>query len=172
MNPAPSLLIVEDEQDLRDILSEELSTLNFRVLTAKDGVEALDLIKRDSQIIAVLSDIKMPQMTGLQFLEKARTLGYEMPVVFLTGNSEKALLTEALRLGAMGFIEKPFKTDDLLHTVKQALRLGLLLRGIKGEFQRLFEKYDISPDDQKKIWELQSRALAVRSEGISTDKAK
>ncbi len=162
MNTAIKLLLVEDEPDLRDILSEELGALNFEIVTAKSGKDGLSMIQSDSAIAAVISDIKMPEMSGIEFLQKTRSLGVEVPFVFLTGFADKMILTEALQLGAIDCLDKPYKPDALLSSVREALRFGVTLKGIRSEYDRLFEKYEITPEDQKKIRDLQTRVFEAR----------
>lgn len=109
-----NLLIADDEPDLLEQLVELMSGFGYPILTAKDGKEMLEKASDTSNnVLAILSDIKMPVMTGLDVLKILREKQIETPIVFLTGYSSKDLVVEALRLGAMDFLEKPFDYDEL-----------------------------------------------------------
>lgn len=156
------LLIVEDEPDMRLALSEELRILKFEQVVANNAEEASKILANDKQIIAVLSDYAMPGMNGLEFLRHARESGFEMPFVFLSGHPEKEVLTEAIRLGAMDFLEKPCPPQELIPTLRQALRLGMFMRATQGEFDRLADKYSISESDRDRFRAFQRASLSGR----------
>lgn len=145
------ILLIEDEPDLRLALKDEIEVLNFDVVTASCGEDALNTLKTDSLIIAALSDIRMPGMSGLECLQKAREIGLNMPFVFITGFPQKDLITEALRLGAVDFLEKPCSSKDLVRSVRQALRLGMFVRSVHSEFEKLADKYAVSESDRQRF---------------------
>lgn len=125
------LLVVDDEEQLLEILVAELGELElprgFQISTAKNGADALELIGKHP-FEAVLTDIMMPVMSGLEFLHHARAAGHELPVIFLTGAINKDKAIEALRLGAFDILEKPWDREQLAHAVIQALTLGDQIR--------------------------------------------
>lgn len=163
MTTKDSLLIAEDEPDLSEQLVELLSPLGFAVLTAKDGKEMLTKASDSSNgIIAILSDIKMPVMTGLDVLRELRLKKIETPIVFLTGYSSKDLVVEALRLGAMDFIEKPFDYDELKAIVQQALDIGLQLKNLDQEVSALAKKYQIPEKDISEFNSIQRTLLIMK----------
>ena len=116
------LLVVDDEVDLRDAICEILKPLAKEVRTAGNGKEALKHVK-SGEIDAVLTDINMPQMGGIEFIGKARALaGYRFtPILVLSTESQAARRDEARRLGASGWMVKPVAGADLLKIVKQVL---------------------------------------------------
>ncbi len=156
------LLVVEDETDLLNTLAEELKLLHFEVVTTKTGIEALEKIKSDQQIIAVLTDIVMPGMSGIDCLKRIRETGSEIPFVFLTGNGSKESITEALRWGAMDFLDKPCSSEILVATVRHALRIGMFIRALDTEIDNLVSKYQISAADQDRLRTFQRAALTGR----------
>jgi two-component system repressor protein LuxO len=162
MSKKNKLLVVEDETDLLNALTEELKPLHFEVVTAKTGNEAFEKIKDDQQIIAVLSDIVMPGMSGIDCLKKIRDLGNEIPFVFLTGNGNKESLTEALRFGATDFLDKPCSPEVLVTTVRHALRIGMFIRALDAEIENMVTKYRISAADHDRLRTFQRAALTGR----------
>lgn len=117
-----SLLIVDDEQALVEIISEIAEEYFDTIHVAYNGAQALELLK-EHKFSIILSDISMPEMTGDVFLKKIRLLGFTTPIVFLTGNSSKDLAIEALKLGAADFLEKPFDTEHLIQTLHLAVEV-------------------------------------------------
>lgn len=122
-----TLLIVDDEPEIREILADDLDPYEVRVLRASDGLEALEILGREA-VDAVLTDIRMPRLDGIGLTERIRQGGSMVPVIFLTAFSEKDYLLAALRLGATDFLIKPYKIDELLRQVGYALELGARLR--------------------------------------------
>jgi two-component system, NtrC family, nitrogen regulation response regulator NtrX len=119
------LLIVEDEPDLRLVLSDIFQQENYRVAMAENGLDAVSHLKTDAMYQAILCDISMPKMSGLTLVQElmARDLGH-IPVVMLTAHSERDKLQEALRLGAFDYVVKPADFGQLIETVSRALELG------------------------------------------------
>lgn len=99
--------IVDDEQQILEILEGLIIDLNFAVKTFTSAKELLDVIEEDSPDV-ILSDIKMPEMTGDQLLKEIRKMEIETPVIFISGFISKEVMLDALSNGAYGFIEKPF----------------------------------------------------------------
>lgn len=119
------LLIVDDESGVRELLAATLADSAHHIDTAKDGREALAMLKADLGYHAVLTDIRMPNLDGLEMLDQMRKSNIQIPVVILTafGDEQKAL--EALRLGAFDFLDKPWRDEHLVSVVCRALELGV-----------------------------------------------
>jgi DNA-binding NtrC family response regulator len=132
----PTVLVIEDEPELREILELILLALPVQVVMASDGRQALEIVNRQ-QVTAIVSDINMPKMDGLQLLKEIRNLGLDTPFVFVSAYGDKENYLEALRLGATDFIEKPFDNTELLRSVKDAINLGRALESIENELQGL-----------------------------------
>lgn len=125
-----SLLLVEDDAEVASILQKRISRLGIQVERAQNGVEALELLNR-RPADAVLSDIRMPQMNGLELLFEIRRQGFELPVVFLTGFSSDDYLKQALRLGAVDFISKPWTDEELKEVILRTVEVGYRMRTLK-----------------------------------------
>lgn len=125
------VLIAEDERELRDVLREILNDENVDVFEAADGLEALNMVREGMQFDAVVCDITMPRMNGLELLEQLRSFeSFVAPVILLTGHGEKERIQQALRLGAFDYITKPCNFVEFAETVFCALEVGLRKREI------------------------------------------
>jgi len=120
MSPNGKILVVDDEEIMRDVLSTLLTGENYQVDFAQSGAQALDMV-RDQEYSVVLLDLMMPGMDGLQVLEELNRIEDAPVTVILTafGSIEKAV--KATKLGAFDFITKPFKNDEILVAVKNAM---------------------------------------------------
>ena len=120
-----SVLIVEDDLEIREILCELLADEGYRTVSAANGEEALSVLReRSEQVHVIVLDLMMPLMDGRQFrsaqLADARLAA--IPVVLATAGADAA--TEAKHLGATAWLRKPFDLDDLLQAVNRAAEHG------------------------------------------------
>lgn len=158
------LLIVDDETELREVLATFMEDEGIQTLTAKNGQEALDLFTSEkcSEIIAVLSDIKMPKMDGLTFLKSIREKQIDTPVILLTGYGDKEKAVEALKWGAFDFQDKPFDRVRLVTTVKSAMELGLKIKNIEKEIEEIMQKNNVKAEDREKARQSIKMILMMR----------
>lgn len=117
------LLIVDDNEDNRDMLARRLRRRGYIVDTAESGAAALHLIGDAQAFDAVLLDVMMPDMTGLEALIELRTrFGKdELPVLMATARSDSEDVVEALRLGANDYVTKPINLDEVISALEVAL---------------------------------------------------
>ncbi len=117
-----SILLVDDEQSIRDLGSRILKKAGYRVVTAANGKRALEEYRRrGGEVSLVILDLIMPEMGGKQCLEELRNFNPDVKVLVASGFASKTSPKEALELGAKGFVSKPFNITDLLHAVRDAL---------------------------------------------------
>ena len=114
------ILVVDDEEALRTVLSTELSSEGYDVNTAADGSEAIDLVK-DNNYDLVLLDIKMPNVDGFEVLKFVKGNKPDIKVIMLTGFADLKNAIESKRLGAEDFVSKPYDLVDLLTTIERVL---------------------------------------------------
>ena len=114
------ILVVEDDEDMRENLRRILVLAGYQVHLARDGAEAITVLQTQPFHL-VLTDMLMPRMGGLELLGEIRRLGRSLPVVFLTAFSNRAAFTKALDLGAVDFVTKPFRADFLLRLIQAIL---------------------------------------------------
>ncbi|CAB5079354.1 Two-component system sensor histidine kinase [Olavius algarvensis associated proteobacterium Delta 3] len=115
-----TLLLVDDEDDIREVLGIFLGELGYRVLTAENGKLALDIFRRENPPI-VLSDIKMPVMDGIALLKVIKEESPDTEVIMITGHGDIELAIESLKLEATDFITKPINEDALEIALKRAM---------------------------------------------------
>jgi DNA-binding NtrC family response regulator len=122
-NPAAkrnSILVVDDEDALRTVLSGELTNEGYDVKSAADGDEAISEVER-SPFDLVLLDIKMPRMNGFEVLKYIKDKHVKTKVVMLTGFADLKNAIESKKLGADDFVSKPYDLVDLLTTIERVL---------------------------------------------------
>ncbi len=115
------ILIIDDSATVRNQVRAALVGNGFEILEAADGVEGLSAIVEQPDLAAVVCDVNMPRMGGLQMLELAKAKGLlaTLPVVMLTTEGQPALVQQAKALGAKGWIVKPFKPELLVLTMRK-----------------------------------------------------
>lgn len=114
------ILAIDDEQNIRHLIESEFTLEGFEVTTAKNGQEALKLL--DSHIFDVaLLDIRLPRMNGIEVLRRLKQKSPATEVLMITGYGDIKTAVESLKLGAREYITKPFKLDELLGLVRQAV---------------------------------------------------
>ncbi|MEI4491458.1 sigma-54 dependent transcriptional regulator [Mameliella alba] len=135
MANAMKIAIVDDEQDMRQSISQWLALSGYDTETFASAEEALGRLNADFPGI-VISDIKMPGMDGIQFLKKLMGTDSALPVIMITGHGDVPMAVEAMRIGAFDFLEKPFNPDPMSELAKKATnarRLTLDTRALRRE---------------------------------------
>ena len=115
-----TIIIVDDDLDVRDNISDLLSTEFSSVCTFESPVGALELLKESTRYV-VLTDLRMPEHDGLVFAENIQEICRELPVILMTGYGEVSVAVKAMKQGVYDFIEKPFDADILVKTLKRAV---------------------------------------------------
>lgn len=118
-----TILVVDDEQDLLDLIEYNLKKEGYRVIKAENGVEALEIAK-DQKPDLVLLDIMMPKMDGLEVCRRMRSDVnlHHIPVIFLTARGDEKTEVDGLEIGADDYITKPISTVKLISRIKAVLR--------------------------------------------------
>ena len=119
--PPPHLLIVEDDDGLREGLRINFEYEGYRVTTADEGRRGLELALSSNPTVIIL-DIMLPGVNGLEVCRRIRTAGYTFPVLMLTVRRSESERAEGLRSGADDYVGKPFSLKDLSERVRSLLR--------------------------------------------------
>ena len=124
------VLIVDDERAIRNSLGEILCDEGYSVDKAEDGVIGLDMIQKDRYDV-IFCDIKMPNMDGIEFLDKAMKSGLDSPVVMISGHGDIETAVDCIKKGAFDFIQKPLDLNRILITIKNATDKAALTTTVK-----------------------------------------
>jgi two-component system response regulator FixJ len=122
MSSEPAIVhVIDDDEALRDSLTFLLRTADLEVMSHSSAAAFLDSLPLTG-LTCIITDVRMPGLSGIDLLRRIRELGIEVPVIVITGHGDVPLAVEAMRFGAIDFLEKPFDDEILLQSVRAALR--------------------------------------------------
>jgi DNA-binding NtrC family response regulator len=136
-NKQKTILLADDDVNLRRVLEFQLTEAGYKVSTAQDGAEALDVFT-NNDFDCVITDLRMPKLSGLELLGKIKVEGAEIPVIVITAFGEVETAVTAMKAGAFDYINKPFNRDEILLTLERALNFS----ETKSENRQLRELVD------------------------------
>lgn len=142
LSQRPSVLIVDDELDIVEEVRELIEDIGFRALGSSNAFEAMDMLDRDPTIHIVLTDIRMPEMDGLEMAREilsGRFKDRDISLIVMTGHAGMAEAIEALQIGAEDFLTKPVSPEYLEHAINKAEEL-IRLRGRERDFVSELQK--------------------------------
>ncbi|MDR2835473.1 MAG: sigma-54 dependent transcriptional regulator [Bacteroidales bacterium] len=141
------ILVIDDEKSIRLTLKDILSFEKHNVDIAEDGNAGLELINNNNYDL-VFCDIKMPQIDGLEVLEKVHQNFPEMPVIMISGHGTIETAVEAIKKGAFDFIQKPLDLNRIIITIKNALEKSSLITETKNLKKKVSQKYQMIGDSE------------------------
>jgi len=118
--PAPTVFVVDDEEAVGDSIAMLLRTVGLATRVYRDARVFLREYRAE-QTGCLLLDVRMPKMSGLELQQELVARNVTLPVIFITGHGDVPMAVEAMRAGAMDFIQKPFNDDELIRRVQKAL---------------------------------------------------
>ena len=136
-NSQKTILLADDDENLRRVWEFQLQEAGYEVSTASDGARALELFT-ENDFDCVITDLRMPKLSGLEFLEKIKSVNSEIPVIVITAFGEVETAVAAMKAGAYDYINKPFNRDEILLTLERALNFS----ETKNENRQLRELVD------------------------------
>jgi DNA-binding NtrC family response regulator len=136
-----TVLVVDDDREMRVSLDHLLQSVGYNTVIAKNGQAGLDALQQNAPDV-VLSDVRMPEMDGLEFQRKAREISH-VPVILISAHGDIPMAVGALQDGAYSFVEKPFEPRRLLGILKNAIRMKRLEDSTKMLQNRLVELADL-----------------------------
>ncbi|PIQ95190.1 MAG: DNA-binding response regulator [Nitrospirae bacterium CG11_big_fil_rev_8_21_14_0_20_41_14] len=143
VKPLDKILIVDDDEDTLQLLSDIIRSEGYEVITAGDGRKALKEVRAHSPDV-VLLDIKLPEMDGMKVLEKIKKIDKNLIVIMLTAYGETKRVVQAMKLGAFDYITKPFDNEEIMLNIKKALESRSLRIEVEDLRRRLEEKTTIT----------------------------
>ncbi|MFZ7112131.1 MAG: sigma-54-dependent transcriptional regulator [Desulfatiglandales bacterium] len=135
-----TILIVDDEKNYLVVLDAILGPEGYETLTANNAHDALRLI-RESDLDLVITDMKMPGMSGMELLEESKKIKPEIPIIMMTAYGTIEMAVEAMKKRAYDYITKPFQNEELKLTVKKALETHRLIKENRRLSQALLDRY-------------------------------
>ncbi|MCQ2237109.1 MAG: sigma-54 dependent transcriptional regulator [Bacteroidales bacterium] len=172
-----SILVIDDQKSIRSTLKDILELEGYEVALAENGKEGVDMLSKAKYDI-LLTDIKMPEMDGMEVLAKAVEMAPSMPVIMISGHGNIDTAVEAIKSGAYDFIEKPIDLNRLLITVKNAIdkkNLVVETKALKKKVARTYEMIGDSEPMQKmrdmidKVAPTDARVLILGSNGTGKE---
>ena len=172
MATEPTVLLVDDEEIMQDVISQLLQQENYRVLTASTGEEGLEQLEEET-VDLVLLDLMLPGKSGLAVLEEVIAFDPDIVVVMITAFASIENAVQATKLGAFDFITKPFKNEELMLVIKNGLKkrsLEIENRQLKKTFKKryAFENIIGKSEPMQQVFELISHVGPSRSTVLIT----
>ena len=120
MDEKQSILLVDDDQEFRKAMKKMFERSGYSVTLAADGQEALNILSEDTFDL-IISDLRMPNLNGMQLMEELKKKGVKIPVIFITAFGEVESYMDLMNLGAFEYINKPVKGQEILNVARKAL---------------------------------------------------
>ena len=139
-DPIPTVFVVDDDPSIRQSLSLLLSSAGYGVHTFASAKEFLESKQGIKGAACIVSDIKMPGLSGLDLQEEITSRDYAIPIIFITGHGDIPITVKAMKKGAIEFLPKPFDDGDLLDAVKEALLKDSHVRAVLNEQKHITQR--------------------------------
>jgi FixJ family two-component response regulator len=143
MKPAavPTVFIVDDDSGMRQAVQDLVESVGLRAESFSTGEEFLKR-QRTTDPSCLVLDVRLPQMSGLDFQRQLTEIGVQIPIIFITAHGDIPMSVRALKSGAVEFLTKPFRDQDLLDAIQQALHRDSAAREQQAEIDALHERYE------------------------------
>ena len=143
MNDAavPIVFVIDDDAGMRQAIQDLVESVDLRAECFTTGEEFLRK-QRTSDPCCLVLDVRLPQMSGLDFQHRLAEIGLQIPIIFITAHGDIPMSVKALKSGAVEFLTKPFRDQDLLDAIQQALQRDRAAREQQAEINALHERYE------------------------------
>ena len=138
---APIVFIIDDDAGMRQAIQDLVESVDLRAECFTTGEEFLRK-QRTSDPCCLVLDVRLPQMSGLDFQHRLAEIGLQIPIIFITAHGDIPMSVKALKSGAVEFLTKPFRDQDLLDAIQQALQRDRAAREQQAEINALHERYE------------------------------
>ena len=136
----PTVFIIDDDRGMRQAVQDLVESVGLRAESFATGQEFLDK-RRTSDPSCLVLDVRLPQMSGLDFQQRLTEIGMQIPIIFITAHGDIPMSVRALKSGAVEFLTKPFRDQDLLDAIQQALQRDRAVQEHETEIRELRERY-------------------------------
>ena len=136
----PTVFIIDDDRGMRQAIQDLVESVGLRAESFATGQEFLNK-KRTSDPSCLVLDVRLPQMSGLDFQHRLTEIGMQIPIIFITAHGDIPMSVRALKSGAVEFLTKPFRDQDLLDAIQQALQRDRVVQEHEAEVRELRERY-------------------------------
>jgi FixJ family two-component response regulator len=138
--PVPTVFIVDDDRSMRQAIQDLVESVGLRAEAYATGQEFLRR-QRTSDPSCLVLDVRLPQMSGLDFQRQLADTGVQIPIIFITAHGDIPMSVRALKSGAVEFLTKPFRDQDLLDAIQQALQRDSAARAQQTEIHALEQRF-------------------------------
>src|SRR6202049_611912 len=147
---APTVFVVDDDALVRASIAGLLKSVGLRAETFETPQEFLRSKRPDAPSCLVL-DVRLPGVNGLDFQRELADAGVQIPIIFITGHGDIPMTVKAMKSGAVEFLTKPFRDQDLLDAIHQALERDRVMRQQRSEFAELQKRYEVLTAREREV---------------------
>jgi FixJ family two-component response regulator len=151
--PVPTVFIVDDDLGTRQAIQDLVESVGLRAQAFANGQEFLNR-RYTSEPSCLILDVRLPRMSGLDFQRQLAETGARIPIIFVTAHGDIPMSVRALKSGAVEFLTKPFRDQDLLDAIQQALQRDIAAREQQTEIHNLQERYQLLTRREREVMTL------------------
>jgi FixJ family two-component response regulator len=149
----PTVFIIDDDRSMRQAVQDLVESVGLRAESFATGGEFLARGRTNSPTCLVL-DVRLPQMSGLDFQNRLAEIGMQIPIIFITAHGDVPMSVKALKAGAVEFLTKPFRDQDLLDAIQQALQRDRVAREEQAEILDVHGRYQTLTAREREVMAL------------------
>jgi FixJ family two-component response regulator len=146
----PTVFIIDDDRGMRQAVQDLVESVGLRAESFATGQEFLNK-KRTSDPSCLVLDVRLPQMSGLDFQDRLAEIGMQIPIIFITAHGDVPMSVKALKSGAVDFLTKPFRDQDLLDAIQQALQLDRVALQQEVEVHDFLRRYETLTTREREV---------------------
>jgi FixJ family two-component response regulator len=146
----PTVFIVDDDSDMREAITDLVESVGLRAESFATGEEFL-VKQRPSDPSCLVLDVRLPEMSGLDFQRQLADTNIQIPIIFITAHGDIPMSVRALKSGAVEFLTKPFRDQDLLDAIHQALLLDRTMQEAEAEVLELRQRYQALTPREREV---------------------
>jgi len=152
MQPEPIIYVIDDDEAVRESLEFLLKTAGLAVRSFDSAQSFLDVLP-EIRSGCIITDVRMPEITGIDLLRRVKEMGLDIPVIVITGHGDITLAVEAMKIGAVDFLEKPFDDDTLLDAVRASLTRTVSTAQRNAELSEIHDRLAALSNRERQVLE-------------------